>query len=142
MIEHHKGRRLAMQGLCCLDVQGEGGMAAVLEFIRDGRENAETTNEAECMVHGVFGRRNEIDELLSGQSQHWKVARMGLVERNILRLAVWELLTAHAPKKVVINEALRLAKEFAAPESGGFINGVLDAAAERISRDAGDKQQR
>ncbi len=127
-----------MQGLCCLDVQGEDGMDATLGFLRDGKEGLETTDEAECMIHGVLGRRDEIDELLSGQSRHWKVARMGLVERNILRLAVWELLTDHTPKKVVINEAVRLAKEFASAESSKFVNGVLDAAKKRISRDAGD----
>ncbi|MDY7009908.1 MAG: transcription antitermination factor NusB [Planctomycetota bacterium] len=137
MIEHHKARRLAMQGLCCLDVQGEGGMGTMLEFIRDGRVNPETITEAESIARSVFDRLEEIDQFLSGQSRHWKVARMGLVERNILRLAVWELLADHAPKKVVIDEALRLAKEFASAESAGFVNGVLDAVVERIGRDAG-----
>ena len=125
-----------MQGLCCLDIQGEGAMGAVLEFIRDGRENAETTDEAGGMARSVFDRRDQIDKLLSGQSQHWKVARMGLVERNILRLSVWELLTAHTPKKVAIDEALRLAKEFASLESSKFINGVLDAAEKRITENS------
>ncbi len=129
-----------MQGLCCLDVQGADGMGAMLEFIRDERVNPRTTSEAEGMARSVFDRRDEIDKLLSGQSRLWEVARMGLVERNVLRLAVWELMTDHAPKKVVIDEALRLAKEFASAESAGFINGVLDAAANRIiSRDAGEK---
>ena len=125
-----------MQGLCCLDVQGEGGMGAMLEFIRDGRDNPETTFEAGSVARSVFSRLDEIDQLLSGQSRHWKVARMGLVERNILRLAVWELLADHAPKKVVIDEALRLAKAFASAESAGFINGVLDAAMNRIKENS------
>lgn len=125
-----------MQGLCCLDVQGEGGMGAMLEFIRDGRDNPETTEEAERAACSVFGRRDEIDQLLSGQSRHWKVARMGLVERNILRLAIWELLSDHAPKKVVIDEALRLAKEFTSAESSKFVNGVLDAVSKRITENS------
>ncbi len=136
MIEHHKARLMAMQGLCCLDVQGDDGMGAVLEFIRDGKEGLETTDEAECMIRGVLAGRDEIDELLSGQSRHWKVARMGLLERNILRLAVWELLTTHAPKKVVINEAIRLAKEFASADSSKFVNGVLDATEKRITENS------
>ena len=131
-----------MQGLCCLDVQGADGMGAMLEFIRDGREDPQTISEAEGMVSSVFDRRDEIDKLMSGQSRHWEVARMGLVERNVLRLAVWELLSDHAPKKVVITEALRLAKEFASAESAGFINGVLDAAEKRISRDTGDARDK
>ena len=136
MIEHHKARLMAMQGLCCLDVQGDDGMDAALGFLRDGTEGLETTDESECMIRGVLAGRDEIDELLSGQSRHWKVARMGLVERNILRLAVWELLTNHTPKKVVLNEAVRLAKEFASAESSNFVNGVLDATAERIAENS------
>ncbi|MCD4699758.1 MAG: hypothetical protein K8R91_04200, partial [Phycisphaerae bacterium] len=64
-----------MQGLCCLDVQGEAGMGAMLEFIRDGRDNPETTDEAGSVARSVFNRRDEIDQLLTGQSRHWKVAR-------------------------------------------------------------------
>ncbi len=130
-----------MQGLCSLDVQGPVGMEGALDFIHDGKDRPETAAEAEEIIRSTFARLSEIDELLAGQSRHWDVARMGLVDRNILRIAVWELLTDHAPKKVIITEAMRLAAEFAAVESSGFINGVLDATANRISRDAGDKQQ-
>ena len=142
MPEHHRARRLALQGLCCLDVQGEGAMELVLEFLDDSREKPEPTAEAKSVLQAAFARRAEADEMLSGQSRHWDVGRMALVDRNILRLAVWELLTGRASKKIVIDEALRLAKQFASAESSRFVNGVLDAAAQRIqekaSRDAGD----
>jgi len=134
-----------LQGLCCLDVRGEGATEAVLAFLRDSRESLETVAEAEGMLRSVLARRGEADALLSGQSRHWEVGRMALVDRNILRLAVCELLAGQTPKKVVISEALRLANEFGSAESSRFVNGVLDAAAHRIlrsdSRDAGDKEK-
>ena len=124
-----------MQGLCCLDVQGEAAMELFGVFVRESRESEATAAEAEQMLAGAFAARGEADELLGGESQHWDIARMALVDRNILRLAVWELLTSRCPKRVVINEALRLAKEFASAESARFINGVVDAAARRIEKD-------
>ena len=141
-----------MQGLCCLDVQGAGALELVLEFIRQGREAPQTIAEAERMLLSAYAVRDRADALLAGQSTHWDVARMALVDRNVLRLAVWELMARHAPRKVVISEAVRLAKEFSTAESGRFINGVLDAASRRLdelddqqhgrdSRDAGDAEE-
>ena len=126
-----------MQGLCCLDVQGEGAMGLVMTFVRESRERPEAVAEAEEIFQGAYADRARADALMAGQSRHWDVGRMALVDRNILRLALWELLIGRAGKKVVITEALRLAKEFSSAESARFINGVLDAAAKRIQEDAG-----
>lgn len=130
-----------MQGLCSLDVQGEAAVGLVLTFVRESRERPETVAEAEDILQGALAARAQADVLMAGQSRHWNVSRMALVDRNILRLALWELLTDRVGKKVVITEALRLAKEFSSAESARFVNGVLDAAAKRIqedvSRDAG-----
>ncbi len=111
-------------------------MDLVAEFVGESREREQTIHQARRMLEGAFARRDEADRVLAGESEHWEVARMALVDRNILRLAVWELLAGEAPGKVVIDEALRLAKEFAGAESSKFINGVLDAAAKRLSRQA------
>ena len=129
MIEHHRARRLALQGLCCLDVRGEGALGETLEFITDGRENPQTQAEAETILRGAFGARDQADQLINRESHDWNVDRMALVDRNILRLAVWELTAGRCSKKVAIDEAVRLAKEFSAAESGRFVNGVLDAVA-------------
>ncbi len=141
MTEHHRARRLALQGLCCLDVQGDRATESVLAFLRESREQPHTIAAAERMLHSTLARRGEADALLAGQSQHWDVARMALVDRNILRLAVWELLTDQAPKKVIISEAMRLASEFGSAESSRFVNGVLDAAAKRLARGAGGEDK-
>jgi len=129
---HHRARRLALQGLCCLDVQGQEGMGCAMLFVRDSREDESTVAEAETILHGTFQAYEQTDAMLAGESRHWDVGRMALVDRNILRLALWEMLNDRAPRKVVISEALRLAREFSAAESYRFINGVLDAAARRM----------
>ena len=140
-MQRPKARRLALQGLCCLDVQGESALALVETFIRDSRESPEIQAEACRMLRAAFAARATSDALLEGESYHWNVHRMALVDRNILRLALWEMAAEKTPHKVVITEALRLAQDFSSAESSRFINGVLDAAARRLennSRDAGD----
>ena len=137
-IEYHRARRLALQGLCALDVQGERAMPPVLEFLDESREQPGTIRFARAMLHGAFHERPRIDELLGGETRHWDVARMAIVDRNILRLTVWELLQGGTGRKIVITEAVKLAKEFSTAEASRFINGVLDAAARRILPDETD----
>ena len=124
---------MALQGLCALDVQGEKALDLVMAFLQESRETASTLEEAQQMLKGAFLGREANDALLAGQSQHWNVSRMALVDRNILRLAVWELQSQHLSRKIVITEAIHLAKEFATAESPRFINGVLDAVAKKLA---------
>ena len=91
------------------------------------------------MLRAAYGARAEADELIDRESRHWRTNRMAMVDRNILRLAAWELMSGAAPRNVVINEAVKLAKEFAAAESSRFVNGVLDAVARHI--DGGDTEK-
>lgn len=79
------------------------------------------------LVLGTVSRRAELDEMLSEQSEHWRLGRMPAVDRNLLRLALYELLfEPETPAAVVINEAVEIAKKFSTPSSGAFVNGVLD----------------
>ena len=130
--DHHRARRLALQGLCCLDVLGPDSLPLFSIFLRESRETLETLAEADAMLRGALAERLNADRLLQGESQHWNLIRMAMVDRNILRLALWEIMSRHAPKRVVIAEALLLANEFASVDSPRFINGVLDAAAKRL----------
>ena len=83
----------------------------------------------EELVRGVGARREELDETLTKLSRNWRLERMAVVERNIIRLALWELLYAPAvPINVVINEAIELAKRFGTAEGAAFVNGLLDRA--------------
>jgi len=84
------------------------------------------------MISKTFSQKSEIDKIIKSQSEHWDISRIGLVERNILRLGIWEMLASNTPVKVIINEAILLAEEFASSESARFINGLLDAIAKKI----------
>jgi len=80
------------------------------------------------LTDGVLIYKADIDEIIERYSSNWKVRRMACVDRNVLRLAVFELLYCEdIPTKVSINEAIDIAKKFGASESGGFINGILDS---------------
>jgi len=91
---------------------------------------------ASRLVEGTVGRVEEIDKILIETSEHWRLGRMSMVDRNVLRLAVYELLDKSAPPGVVINEALEIAKRFSTPESAGFVNGVLDAVNQELNAKA------
>ena len=91
---------------------------------------------ASQLVEGTVDRVEEIDKILIETSEHWRLGRMSMVDRNVLRIAVYELLTKSTPPGVVINEALEVAKRFSSPESAGFVNGVLDAVNQEINAKA------
>jgi len=79
------------------------------------------------LVQGVVDNQEELDSLIRQHSEHWRLERMAVVDRNLLRLALYELLhEPDVPAKVVINEAVELAKRFGSEESGSFVNGILD----------------
>lgn len=84
-------------------------------------------DHARSLVEGAAGHREEIDELIRSQADNWRLERMPAVDRNILRLAVYELLhQPDVPKLVVLDEAIELAKKYGSEQSSRFINGLLD----------------
>lgn len=100
--------------------------------ILEAPEAAEYTGE---LVRGVLERLAEIDGVLQRSTQHWRLERMARVDRNILRMATWELLFRRdVPGRVVLNEAIEVAKKFGTEESGAFVNGVLDRVAQDLGR--------
>lgn len=127
-----------MQTLCCLDVQGPAALEKVHAFIDDSREPPTTLSDAHRRLSDTLADLQQIDQLLARHARHWQLARLALVDRNILRLAVCELRAGQTPFKVVISEALDLAQEFSTAKSPRFINGILDAVAKEISSDSGD----
>ncbi len=82
---------------------------------------------AKRLVDGTVEHREEIDELIKGQADNWRLERMSAVDRNVLRLAVYEFLyEPDVPQLVVVDEAIELAKKFGSEQSGRFVNGLLD----------------
>lgn len=133
--QRHRARRLAMQALCCLDAQGDRAMELALAFIDESRENIDTCFLAREMLVAAWDFRRQADELMAKLSRHWDIRRMAVVDRNILRLAIWEIAARTAPARVVIHEAIRVAKEFSTAESPRFVNGILDAVAKSLGRE-------
>jgi N utilization substance protein B len=91
---------------------------------------------ANGLVHGTIARVGEIDALLSAHAVNWRIERMAVLDRLVLRLAIYELLAERqTPSKVVINEALELARAYSGEEAVGFVNGVLDAVRKALGRE-------
>ncbi|MCC6767218.1 MAG: transcription antitermination factor NusB [Deltaproteobacteria bacterium] len=125
-----KGRELALQALYQLDVCGDDSGAALRIFW----EHCDAPNDArsfgQALVGGVLDARSRIDELIGGSSSNWRVDRLSHVDRNILRVATYELLCRRdVPASVAIDEAIEIAKRFGSDESPTFVNGVLDSIA-------------
>lgn len=121
-----KSRECALQVLFQADLNQED--AAGEEFFEHHRVSGRVKEFAEHLVGGVGSHSKTIDRVISDHSERWPIARMGAVDRNVLRIAVFELLyDRHTPPKVVIDEAIEIAKKFGSSESHAFINGVLDA---------------
>lgn len=88
---------------------------------------------ADELVKGVLLNQNKIDSLIKESSAHWKIDRMSTVDRNVLRIATYEMSVSPLPlkKNIVINEAIEVAKKYGATDSSGFVNGILDQIAKR-----------
>src|SRR3982751_2356347 len=126
-----KARECALQALYQLDTSGGDARDAVRGVMAHFEEaDAEIERFADELVRGVQSERVAIDALIQQSSTHWKLDRMARVDRNILRLAVYEILRrADVPVRVTLNEAIELGKKFGSEESSAFVNGVLDKIA-------------
>ncbi len=140
MNNQHRSRRLALQGLCCVDAQGTNNWALVEDFIRDSREPVAIVDRALQMLAEAYEGLTECDEILKRHARRWDIPRLALVDRNILRLGVYELHEGKTPFKVVISESLRLAREFSSAESPRFVNGILDAVARELTHPPNDNK--
>lgn len=126
-----RARECALQALYQLDTSGGDPKEAVRGVLAHFEEaDNETERFADELVRGVQSEKAQIDELIQRSSTHWKLDRMARVDRNILRLAVYEILRrADVPLRVTLNEAIELGKKFGSEESSAFVNGVLDRIA-------------
>ena len=127
-----RARELAMQALYQLDVQG-GGIIELLEgFFLESDTDDFVRKLASDWTKGTWNNLKKCDELITASTIKWEFARLSLVDRSILRLAVYQLTFCRdIPPKVIINEAIELAKKFSTDKSPAFVNGVLDAILKR-----------
>ncbi|MBI4574201.1 MAG: transcription antitermination factor NusB [candidate division NC10 bacterium] len=128
MGKRRKGRAFALMVLYELEFRPGDAERVLKEFWQDHpQQSGEVQVFADSLVRGTLEHGSEIDRLIARNAAHWSLARIALVERNILRLAAFELLYRHdIPEKVAINEAIELAKLYGSQESGAFVNGILD----------------
>jgi N utilization substance protein B len=134
----HRARLQALQLLFQWDLRrGTGEELTIDQMLKgyygslliddDHPENPVRDPFAEILLRGAIGQIESIDATITRHAEHWKIQRMPAVDRNVLRLAVYELLHTETPAAVAIDEALELARQFSGEESVHFVNGVLDA---------------
>lgn len=134
MKKRTRARELALQFLYQLDVRGKEILPELSAFLGTEERDPETLQYAKSLVQGVEEHRDVIDEHIRSVAQNWEIGRMAIIDRNVLRLATYELChVADIPLKVAINEAIELGKRFSTQNSGGFINGVLDKVKDRFA---------
>ena len=122
----HQARERAMQILFQYDIHGKPGLW-LDEFWKPVKHNEETKAFAERLVAGVLEHKKDLDALIGRCASHWKISRMQIVDRNILRIGAYELLWLDdVPAKVTVNEAIELAKDFGDEKAAKFVNGILD----------------
>jgi N utilization substance protein B len=128
-------RARALQILYAWEMQGRTRVVDVASgLVRISGRVPEALEDAERMAQGIIERMAELDKHASAAADNWRIERLGAIERNILRIGVFELTTEAAPPKVIINEAVQLAHWFGGRKSPGFVNGVLDRVARSLGR--------
>lgn len=127
MGKRRRSRESALQVLYQLDITKQDAIRALAQWKECFSLNQEQDEFVERIVLGVLKRCQEIDRLIEQYSEHWRFDRMTVIDRNILRMAAFELLYCEEiPPKVTLNEAIDLGKRYGSEDSGSFINGILD----------------
>jgi N utilization substance protein B len=122
-----RARELAMQALFCMDANCDTSSQVLQRFCESFIPPPKARPFFMKLVNGVLESQPQIDELIERFSKNWRVKRMACVDRNIMRIAVFEMLFCDdIPPKVSINEAIDIGKKFGTEESGAFINGIID----------------
>jgi len=125
-----KSRELALQALYQGELAGQNGLLDFEEFCAHFQVNKKSIPYAKKLMEGIQEKADVLNQLISKYAENWRLERMSLIDRNILRLAVYEVhYQDDVPVSVAINEAVEIAKRYSTDDSGPFINGILDAMA-------------
>ena len=128
MSRRSRAREVVLQVLFQDDLNPSHSLRASEDFLRSRLQNNRDLVEfANSLLSGTRRNRPELDALLVAQADNWSLERMAATDRNILRLAAFEILYTETPGRVAINEAVELAKRFGSKNSAQFVNGVLDS---------------
>lgn len=144
MAARHRSRRRALQVLYEWDMRGGGdcvdraiGHYYETLYSEESRKKPKPDRFMEELVRGTVARAPAIDQQIEAKAENWRLSRMAVVDRNILRMAIFELSLNEVPAPIIIDEAMELARQFSNDESLSFINGVLDAVRRQTAALAG-----
>jgi transcription antitermination protein NusB len=130
-----KSREFAMQMLFQWDMSRQDFSKLETKFWKAAKAAEHTRTFANQLFEGAAHAAPELDEWMAKHAENWKPERFSAIDRAILRLALHELRATDTPPKVVINEAVELAKKFSSDDAGGFVNGILDACRKSLKAD-------
>lgn len=129
-----KARELALQMLYQYDLSANPPAQIVETFEELQKSKPNTREFAVKIFNGTIDNLAKIDEMIVAQADNWRISRMAVVDRNILRMSIYELLNeAETPKLVIIDEAIEIGKKFGTQKSSQFINGILDGILKRYN---------
>ena len=140
MKKRTRARELALQFLYQLDLRGPDLLREAPSFLRSEEKDREVRAFALKLIEGTVEHLPELNRAIQSVAQNWDIARMAVVDRNVLRMSAFELLHCKdIPPKVAINEAIEIGKRYSTQNSGAFINGILDKIKSRFAdgREAG-----
>ncbi|MCF8069048.1 MAG: transcription antitermination factor NusB [Desulfobacterales bacterium] len=133
MVKRRRARELALQALFYMDMSPDTAEEKFVLYCKDFTPPVKASPFFSELVNGVSDKQSELDGVIEKFSSNWKVSRMACVDRNVIRVAVYEMLFCDdIPFKVSINEAIDIGKKFGTEESGAFINGILDSVRKAI----------
>ena len=143
MMRRSRAREVALQLLVQHDVNPGVGREVIAEFVRDRLRDPALEPFSLGLYDGVVAHAADIDRRLAAAAENWRVARMAVVDRNVLRLGGYELLfTPETPPNVALDEAIELARRFGSAGSPAFVNGVLDRLRQDKDNFPGAKDER
>ena len=128
MTLRRKSREFALQMLFEWDMTRQEPSRVEKLFWKSARAAESTRDFANELFEGTVAQAGEIDAMVAKLAENWRLDRLAAIDRNILRLGIYEMRAGPAPPRVIIDEALELAKKFSSAEAPAFLNGVLDAA--------------
>jgi len=133
MSRRRKAREIALQTLYAVEVSGIDWEEAFRETVERRKSSGEAVEYARMLIHTVVERWENLDKRLSECLENWALERVSIVDRNILRIGLAELLYCpETPISVIINEAIEIAQRFSSKDAGRFVNGVLDRLAGEV----------
>lgn len=115
----------------------------VIQYWKNRKVHGDIKEYSASLVNGIISHKKEIDKAIQSVSEHWRVSRMALVDRNILRMAVFEIMYEEkVDSAVIINEAIEIARKYSGDEAAAFVNGILDGVRKNIQKGKGSLREK